>query len=102
LKVLLDEGVPEILRKRLPLFVVRSVQEVGWRGVRNGALLDLMTGQFTVLITTDKNLRFQQNLAKRQISAIALPTNDIPSVLELLPQIEIALQTIAPGEFVQL
>jgi len=61
-----------------------------------------MTGQFTVLITTDKNLRFQQNLAKRQISAIALPTNDIPSVLELLPQIEIALQTIAPGEFVQL
>jgi len=75
---------------------------MGWRGVRNGALLDLMTGQFTVLITTDKNLRFQQNLAKRQISAIALPTNDIPSVLELLPQIEIALQTIAPGEFVQL
>jgi hypothetical protein len=61
-----------------------------------------MMAQFTVLITTDKNLRFQQNLAKLPISAIALPTNDIPSVLELLPELEIALKTIAPGQFVQL
>ena len=58
-----------------------------------------MAGQFQVLITTDKNVPFQQNLKKRQISAIILPTNDVPSVIDLLPQIEIALTTIGLGEF---
>jgi hypothetical protein len=69
----------------------------GWRGIKNGALLDLMSGRFQILITTDKNLPSQQNLGKRQISVIILPTNDIPSVIELLPQIEQAIGDISAG-----
>lgn len=102
MKVLLDEGVPEIIQKRLSHFAITTVQAMGWRGVRNGALLHRMAGQFTVLITTDKNFPFQQNLAKRQIAIIALPANDIPSVIALLPQIEAALETITEGQFIQL
>jgi hypothetical protein len=75
---------------------------MGWRGIKNGALLDLMSGQFQVLITTDKNFPFQQNLKKRQISAVILPANDIPAVIALLPEIERTLSTIAPGEFAEL
>lgn len=72
------------------------------RGIKNGALLDLMSGQFQILITTDKNFPSQQNLKKRQISAVILPTNDIPAVIALLPEIERTLATISPGEFAEL
>ncbi len=99
MKILLDEGVPEIIQKRLDRFSIFSVKEMGWRGVKNGVLLDLMAGQFQILITTDKTLPSQQNLKKRQISVVILPTNDIPSVIELLPQIEEAIATVSPGEF---
>jgi hypothetical protein len=102
LRILLDEGVPNIIQKRLSKLSISNVQEMGWRGIKNGALLDLMTGQFQVLITTDKSLPSQQNIKKRQISVVILPTNDIPSVIGLLPQIEQAIAAISPGEFKQL
>ncbi len=72
---------------------------MGWRGIKNGKLLDLMAGTFTTLVTTDKNFRFQQNLEQRQISLVILPTNRIPLILQLVPQIEAAFAEIRPGEF---
>jgi hypothetical protein len=102
LKILLDEGVPKIVQWRLSKLSIYNVEEMGWRGIKNGALLDLMAGRFQILVTTDKNLPAQQNLGKRQISVIILPTNDIPSVIELLPQIEQAIGDISAGEFRQL
>jgi hypothetical protein len=102
LKILLDEGVPKIIQNRLRNHSISNVEEMGWRGIKNGALLDLMAGKFQILITTDKNFPFQQNLKQRQISAVVIPTNDVPSVIEMLPQIESALATIAPGEFIAL
>jgi hypothetical protein len=102
LKILLDEGVPKIIQQRIRELSISNVEEMGWRGIKNGALLDLMTGQFQILITTDKSLPSQQNLKKRQISIIILPTNDVPSVIGLLPQIEQAIAAISPGEFRQL
>jgi hypothetical protein len=102
LKILLDEGVPKIVQWRLSKLSISNVEEMGWRGIKNGALLDLMSGRFQILVTTDKNLPAQQNLGKRQISVIILPTNDIPSVIELLPQIEQAIGDISAGEFRQL
>ncbi len=102
MKILLDEGVPKIIQQRLRELSISNVEEMGWRGIKNGALLDLMTGQFQILITTDKSLPAQQNLKKRQISIVILPTNDVPSVIGLLPQIEQAIAAISPGEFKQL
>jgi len=98
-KILLDEGVPNVIQRRLSSLSIFTVEEMGWRGVKNGALLDLMAGQFDTIVTTDKNLPFQHNLKRRKISAIILPTNQIPAVIELLPQIEAALTKITPGEF---
>ena len=102
MRILLDEGVPHIIQKRLRQFSIATVQELGWRGIKNGALLDLMGQQFSILITTDKNLSFQQNLKKWQVSVVILPANDVPSVIELLPRIEEAVQMVSPGEFLQL
>jgi len=102
LKTPLDEGVPRIIQRRLRELSISSVEEMGWRGIKNGALLDLMTGQFQIQITTDKSLPFQQNLKQRQISAVIIPTNDVPSVIELLPQIESALAVISPGQAIEI
>ena len=98
MNILLDEGVPRIIKKRLISLSISTVEEMGWRGVKNGALLDLMDGRFNVLITADKNLPQQQNLARRQVSAVILPSNQIPIVIRLLSEIAIALDTIAVGE----
>lgn len=103
MKILLDEGVPKVIQRRLTELSISNVEQMGWRGIKNGALLDLMAAeQFQVLITADKNLPLQQNLKKRQISAIIIPANDVPTVIELLPQIEETLATIQAGEFMEL
>jgi len=100
--ILLDEGVPRVIQRRLPDLPIYTVDEMSWRGIRNGQLLDLMAERFDILVTTDKNLRHQQNLVKRQISAVILPTNQIPLVIELLPQIEAALTTIESGSVIEI
>ena len=102
MRILLDESVPDIIQTRLANFAISTVSQMKWRGVKNGALLDLMDGKFSILITTDKNLPFQQNLQKQQVSVFILPSNDVPSVIELLSRIEEAVQIVSPGEFIQL
>lgn len=101
MKILLNEGVPDVIQKRLRHLSI-ATEELGWRGVKNGALLDLMAQEFQIIITTDKNLPYQQNLLKRQISAIVLPSNRIRIVTTLLPSIESTIGTIAVGQLVEL
>lgn len=60
---------------------------MGWAGVKNGELLKLVEAEFGVFITSDKNLRYQQNLKDRKIAILLLPGNQIPIVENLLPQI---------------
>lgn len=102
MNILLDECTPRIVKKRLPHFAIRTVQEMGWAGIKNGALLKLAEAQFEVFITTDKNLRYQQNLAKRKLAVILLPTNQVPIIAALIPEIEAALNEIQIGEFIEI
>ena len=57
MKILLDEGVPKVIQRRLTKLSISNVEDMGWRGIRNGALLDQMAGQFQVLITADKRTK---------------------------------------------
>ncbi|HYX31222.1 MAG TPA: hypothetical protein VE863_21990 [Pyrinomonadaceae bacterium] len=101
-RVLLDEGVPDVIQRRLKTITIATVQELGWRGISNGDLLDLMIGRFDVLVTSDKNIPFQQNLVKRNLSAIILPSNRIRILNLLLPDIESAIKTIQVGETIEI
>jgi len=101
-RILLDEGVPDIIKKRLTQFSIATVQELGWRGIKNGALLDLMAGRFGIIVTTDKNLPFQQSLPKRQLAAIILPSNRMRIVKPLMPEIASAIETVREGEAIEL
>jgi predicted nuclease of predicted toxin-antitoxin system len=102
MKILLDECTPHVLKQRLPGFQITTVQELGWTGIKNGELLARAEKQFDVFITTDKNLRYQQNLSGRKLAIIELPTNEVPIVASLAPAIQDALAAINAGDFVEI
>ena len=73
-----------------------------WRGLKNGGLLTRVSEHFDVLITVDKNMRFQQNLKKYAVGVIVLLvySNDYDTLKPLVPRIREALLTIQPGDLV--
>jgi Domain of unknown function (DUF5615) len=101
-KILLDECTPRLLKRRITGHSVCTVQEMGWAGVKNGELLLRLEGQFDVFVTTDKNLRHQQNLTGRDFAVLLLPSNQVPIVAALIPDIEAALQSARPGDFIEI
>ncbi len=102
MKIVIDECVPRIVKKRLPHRQIFTVQEMGWSGVKNGDLLKLVDVEFDVFITSDKNLRYQQNLKDRQIAFILLPSNQIPVVEKLLAILDEVLDEIRPTDFLEM
>lgn len=102
LKILLDECTPRIVKKRLPYWNIKTVQEMGWAGVKNGRLLKLVEDRFEILISTDKNLPYQQNLSNRRLAVIILPSNKVTVVSLLIPAIDQALKTVRPGAFLEI
>jgi predicted nuclease of predicted toxin-antitoxin system len=101
-RVLLDEDLPVNLRHYIQGHDVETVTWKGWKGIKNGKLLDLAEQEFDVFITFDQNLHFQQNISKRKLGIIVLvASNDqLHSLLPLMPSVEVALLTIAHGEWV--
>jgi predicted nuclease of predicted toxin-antitoxin system len=80
MKILLDECTPHVLKRLLTEFDVTTVQELGWAGIKNGALLQLAEKQFDILITSDQNMKYQQNLANRQLAIVQLRLTRFPSL----------------------
>lgn len=68
MRVLFDQGTPAPLRHGLPLHSVETAFERGWSALRNGDLLQAAENAgFDVMITTDQNLQYQQNLTERRM-----------------------------------
>jgi hypothetical protein len=63
MKILIDESLPRYLKAVLREHEVRTVQEMGWSGTKNGPLLALTEANFDLFLTADQNLRYQQGLA---------------------------------------
>lgn len=102
MKIILDECVPSIVKRGLPDRDIVTVQEMGWAGIKNGELLKLVAAQFDIFITSDKNLRHQQNLSTLDIAVILLPSNQVPAVRALLGQIDEALSAVSPNAFIEM
>lgn len=100
--ILLDECTPRIIKRLLPERNIRTVQEMNWSGLKNGELLIATEKEFDVFITTDKSLRYQQNLAARKLAILLLPTNEVLAVKILIPAIEAALTTVQEGNFIEI
>ena len=72
MKLLLDECVVHDLKKDLVGHEVSTVVEAGFRGLENGELLRAAAAEYDVLITVDRNLPFQQNIASLPIAVVLL------------------------------
>ena len=104
MRILLDECVPRPLRRELADHEVRTVVEMGWAGKRNGELMQLLrTETFAVFLTTDQNLRYQQNLRGLPLAVVVLvaPTNRLDDLVPLMPQVRTVLAAIQPGAVVE-
>jgi hypothetical protein len=104
MRILLDECVPRPLKRELSQYDVKTVTEMGWAGTKNGALLKQMQQeQFTILLTTDQNLRYQQNLEQAGVAVVVMValSNRLPDLIPLIPQVCEVLETIAPGQVIE-
>ena len=71
--VLFDHGTPKGLARALSAHTIHTAQSRGWDTLSNGALLDAAEeAGFEVLLTTDRRIRYQQNLQARRIAPVVL------------------------------
>ena len=102
MKIIIDECVPSIVKRGLPTLGIVSVQDLGWAGIKNGELLKLVSADFDVFITSDKNLSHQQNLRSLDVAVILLPSNQVPVIEALLPAIEKTSSNLGDEKFIEL
>lgn len=100
MKILFDQGTPVPLRNYLPNHSVETAYERGWNNLRNGDLLTRAEAEgFDVLITTDQNLRDQQNLAARKIGVLVLLTTNWPRIKNNAALVVQAIDNFRPGSY---
>jgi hypothetical protein len=102
MRILFDHGTPAPLRRALTGHTVSTAHEKAWAQLDNGALLRAAEAQFDVLITTDRNLRHQQNIAKLHLAILILPTTSWPRIRARESQVLAAVNALRPGDVVEL
>jgi predicted nuclease of predicted toxin-antitoxin system len=104
MRVLLDECVHSRVGRALASSDVRTVPEVGWRGVKNGELLRLAATEYDVFITSDKNLQYQQHKDALPLPVLVIATkgNMWEDIEPVIPKIEALLATKLKNEFYSL
>lgn len=101
MRILFDQGTPAPLRDHLSGHSVETAYEKGWSTLRNGELLAKAEAGFDVLVTTDRNLRYQQNLAERRIAILVLPTTSWPRLQRIAREIAAAVDSLKPGQYLE-
>ena len=103
MKLLLDECLPLQLKRDFPDHDVQTVVGAGGSGKKNGELLQLMSGEFDVFVTMDRNLDYQQRLVSYPIAFVVFSAhnNKFETLLPLIPTVLETLTTIQPGQVVK-
>jgi PIN like domain len=104
MRVLLDECMPRSLKREFPAHDIWTIREMGWTGKKNGELLALMAANgFEVLLTVDRNLRFQQNLAAAGVAIVIMvaASNRRGDLIPVVPAVEVAFATVQSGDAVE-
>ena len=102
MKILFDQGTPVPLSKYLTGHTVKTVFELGWSNLQNGELLTKAEESFDLFMTTDQQLRYQQNLTGRKLSIIVLMTTSWPRIRSRAVQVVNAVESIEPGEYLEI
>src|SRR5262247_1570985 len=100
--ILFDRGTPAPLRSFLVGHSVKRTQDMGWDRFSNGELLAAAEqAGFDLLLTTDKNIRYQQNLAGRKIAIVVLGNSQWPVVRLHVQQVAAAVNAATPGSYTE-
>ena len=102
MRVLFDNGTPRGVAAALSEHIVVEARTHGWDTLRNGELLDAAeSAGYEVFVTTDRNLRYQQNLDSRRIAIIVLGVGRWRLIRNKLVEIAAAVAAAAPGSFTE-
>jgi hypothetical protein len=100
--VLFDQGTPVPLRRYLAPHAIATVFEKGWSTLQNGELLTTAEREgFEVLVSTDQNLKHQQNLWGRRLAIIVLLTTSWPRIERKVDRVIAALNSVQPGKYIE-
>jgi hypothetical protein len=102
MRILFDNGTPRGLARFLSEHIVEEARRYGWEELENGSLIAAAEqAGFDLMLTTDKNIRYQQNLANRTIALIVLENSQWPMVKLVAEQIVSAVNTAQPGSYAE-
>ena len=100
--ILFDNGVPAPLRYALTDHVIVEAIERGWSRLGNGDLIAAAEAAgFELLVTTDKNMRYQQNIAGRKIAFLIIGNQQWPVLRRYVDKVAEAAAAVTPGSFVE-
>ena len=100
MRVLFDNGTPSGIARALDGHEVIELRDIGWDTLSNGVLLrEAETAGYEVLLTNDKNIRYQQNLTGRKIAIVVLGNSQWPMVRLYLREIAAAVDAATPGRY---
>ena len=103
MRILFDQGTPAPLRKHLVSHQIETAYERGWGSLQNGELLSQAEANgFEVLVTTDQNLKYQQNLNTRQISIVVLTTTSWPRIQRSIATVIEAVESATTGSYIEI
>ncbi|HEX2663952.1 MAG TPA: DUF5615 family PIN-like protein [Candidatus Acidoferrum sp.] len=105
MKILIDECLPAALRGTLTAMghECETVRRAGYGSKKNGELLSLAEGRWDVLLTSDRRIKYQQNMTGRSVAVVVLcaKSNRMQDLLPLIPGCAKALLSISPGQIVE-
>ena len=102
MRILFDQATPVPLRRYLKGHDVFTAAQQGWDRLRNGDLLKAAEDEgFEVLVTTDKNMRYQENLSTRKIAIVVLGKGNWPLVEPHAQRVVAAVNTASPGSYAE-
>jgi hypothetical protein len=103
MRILFDQGTPQPLRRELRGHIVDTVYERGWSTLTNGVLLATAEqAGYDLFITTDQNLRYQQNLTGRRLAVLILKSTSWPKIRNHLARIQSAVDAMSAGSYVEI
>ena len=102
MRILFDNGTPAPLLRHLEQHQVTTAIELGWERLRNGDLLRAAEDAgFELLLTTDKRIRYQQNLSGRRIALVVLGNQQWPVARKYIVEIRAAVNGAKPGSYME-
>ena len=100
MKILFDQGTPVPLRLFLKEHSVDTAYERGWQTLENGRLLTAAEeDNYDILVTTDQNLRYQQNLKERKIAIVVIRSTSWPRMQKPIESITAIVNETLSGDF---